>query len=424
MLLQYSCSNYRSIKDEICFSLRKVSSEEADKRIIRLRKDEIESVSVIYGANGSGKSNFISSVAFAKFLVETSILFQPGQKINISSHKLSSKIEPSYFAFQFSVDEKRYAYGFSVLDGVIDEEYLYSFPNNRQTKVFERKGLRIMSGNKFKTLFDMSEKVLHDNRLFLSCAANYSRAKEITDAFLFFSKELVIYHVNVDEPRTNNWYEYSMSLMSQDAQVKKNFVNILRLLGTGIIDIKAERKTLSAEEINKNIPSPIRELIFSPEIINNGYSMMDAKIVYSGFETDLMTEEGTGIQKLFQMICPMLDILNKDKVLFCDELETGLHQSVVQQIIQLFYLLMPESKAQLIFSTHDTSLLNTKLFRRGQIWFTELKPDRSTDLYSLAEIKNVRKQENLERGYIEGRYGAIPILSSEIVNVLRSNPEE
>ena len=418
MLLQYSCKNYRSIREEITFSMRKVSSEGVQDRIMRYNGAEIESVSVIYGANGSGKSNFISSVGFVKFLVETSIMFQPGQEIRIFPHKLSGMNEPSSFDIQFTVHGIRYAYGFSVLNGEISEEYLYYFPKNRQTKIFERKGMKVTAGSRYKYLFGVSTEVLHENRLFLSCAANYSRVEEVQEAFKFFSNGIVIYRVNVDEPRMNNWYEYTVLLMREQPEVKKKFLEVLSLLGTGIVDIKAEQKIFSAEEIAQQIPSPLREIILTPEVETNGLRNFEAKMVYPEFETDLMTEEGTGIQKLFQMICPLLDILEKGKVIFCDELETGLHEAVVHKVIELFYSMKPDSEAQMIFTTHDTSLLSKRLFRRGQIWFTELTPRRSTDLYSLAEVKNVRKDENIEHGYMSGKYGALPVLNRDVLERL------
>lgn len=134
-----------------------------------------------------------------------------------------------------------------------------------------------------------------------------------------------------------------------------------------------------------------------------------------------MTEESTGVKRLFQMICPILDILDKGKILVCDELEASLHESVIFQIVQLFQHYQKDKFAQLIFSTHDTSLLDTDLFRRDQVWFTQLNQERATDLYSLVEIKNVRKSENLEKGYVSGKYGAIPMLNKKFFHELEEN---
>ena len=123
------------------------------------------------------------------------------------------------------------------------------------------------------------------------------------------------------------------------------------------------------------------------------------------------------MKKLFEIICPIIDIIKNGKVLICDELETSLHEALVYKIIETFHKAKSKYFPQLIFSTHDTSLLNDKLFRRDQIWFTQLKEDRSTDLYSLSEIRNVRKTENMEKGYISGKYGAIPMLNNSFVHV-------
>ena len=104
-----------------------------------------------------------------------------------------------------------------------------------------------------------------------------------------------------------------------------------------------------------------------------------------------------------------------------DEIENGLHEAVVYEIIKLFKYARKDQFAQLIFSTHDTSLLDTNLFRRDQVWFTQLDDDRATDLYSLVEVKNVRKTENIEKGYMLGKYGAIPMLSQNIYDIFNSD---
>ena len=108
----------------------------------------------------------------------------------------------------------------------------------------------------------------------------------------------------------------------------------------------------------------------------------------------------------------------KGKILICDEIELGLHEAVVKRILEIFQASKKEEFAQIIFTTHDTTLLTSDLFRRDQIWFTELDHQRSTDLFSLAEVKNVRKEENLAKGYISGKYGAIPMLNPSFAGLL------
>lgn len=157
-------------------------------------------------------------------------------------------------------------------------------------------------------------------------------------------------------------------------------------------------------------------------MIKQTTNIIDAKVVYDQFQVDLLHEESQGIKKLIEFLCPFIDIILKGKVLICDKIETSLHESLIYKMIEYFKnsKSITDQCAQMIATTHDTSLLNLDLFRRDQIWFTELKAnDRSTDLYSLAEIKNVRKDENIGRGYISGRYGAIPMLNEKLISLVK-----
>ena len=109
------------------------------------------------------------------------------------------------------------------------------------------------------------------------------------------------------------------------------------------------------------------------------------------------------------------DIVFNDKILIWDEMETSLHPCIVKELLRLIMSGKQDSKAQLIFSTHDINLLDLNTFRRDQIWFTELNKERSTDLYSLAELKNVRKDENINKGYMNGKYGAVPFIHNPLI---------
>lgn len=200
--------------------------------------------------------------------------------------------------------------------------------------------------------------------------------------------------------------------------IKRVFVDMLRALGTGAKDVKVKLEKIKLTDLPQELqlPDALKSLLGAQE-----GNRIEAKVIYDQFEVDLMTEESTGVKRLFQMICPIIDILNKGKILICDELESSLHEAVIFQIVQLFQYYQKDKFAQLIFSTHDTSLLDTDLFRRDQVWFTQLNKERATDLYSLVEIKNVRKSENLEKGYVSGKYGAIPMLNKKFFHELEEN---
>ena len=416
MLLEFRCSNHRSIKEKVTFSMLAGSDNTSQELLKDFGNFKVLRSAIIYGANGSGKSNFVSALSFVRDLVSNSINHQLGQGVFQARHKLCGEDIPSEYDIQFVKNDIRYAYGFSVKRNLIQDEYLYYFPKGRQVKIFEREGMNIKPGDRYKVVFDIGISILKDNRLFLSCVANYSNIKEIEEAFLFFYTDMVVYN-----PEINNWTEYSVELMQNNEQVKRTFLNILQALGTGIKDVKVKIEKVKMSDLQKELqmPDTFRSLIGTQE-----GNRIEAKVVYDKFEVDLMSEESTGVKRLFQMICPIIDILNKGKILICDELENSLHESVIYQIVQLFQQYQKDKFAQLIFSTHDTSLLDTALFRRDQVWFTQLNENRATDLYSLAEIRNVRKTENLEKGYVSGKYGAIPMLNKKFFQQLEEGTLE
>ncbi len=414
MLLEFRCSNHRSIKEEVRFSMIAGSDTTSEGLLKEFGNFRVLRSAVIYGANGSGKSNFINALAFVCSLVSNSIHYQPGQDIPQAPHKLSSDEEPGEYYIQFEKNDIRYAYGFSIKKKMIQDEYLYYFPKGRQVKIFERRGMEVKPGDRYRTALDVSLGILKENRLFLSCAANYSNVKEIEEAFMFFSRDMVVYN-----PEINNWTEYSVELMQKNHGLRKVFVDILQALGTGIKDVKVKLEKMKLADLpqERQIPDVIKSLLGAQEGVG-----IEAKVIYDQFEVDL-TEESAGIKRLFQMVCPIIDILHHGRILICDELESSLHESVIYQIIQLFQNYEKDKFAQLIFSTHDTGLLDTDLFRRDQIWFTQLNSERATDLYSLVEIRNVRKTENLGKGYMSGKYGAIPMLNQSFFQTLEESGE-
>lgn len=414
MLLEFRCKNHKSIKDEVLFSLL-ASKDTFNSEYLYGYKDlKILKSSVVYGANGSGKSNFIDAIFFMKSLVTNSINLQPGMGIPYTPHKLNGVGSESFYSVQFIKNGVRFAYGFSIEQMLVKEEYLYYFPNGRQAKIFDRTGMTYEEGSKFKGRFNSCKDVLKPNRLMISCAANFTNITEIEDAFRFFSEDLVIY-TNANQ---ENWMQYSLYQFNSNPEIKNLALSFMRDIGVDIQDIKI------------NIEESVFPQSELPEFLSDEYKnklrmtplqKITASVVYPGFETDLFTEESTGIQKLFAFLCPFLDIISKGKILICDELETSLHESLLYTLLKTFLSLNGKEQSQIIFTTHDTSLLSLDLFRRDQIWFTELNSlNRSTELYSLAEIKSVRKDENYGKGYISGRYGAIPMLNENLAELLKN----
>lgn len=412
MLLEFACSNHKSIRSEVVFSAVAGTDTTYEDKIKVIDGTRVLKSAVVYGANGSGKSNFIDAISFVKNLVMGSILNPPGQGIRQMPHKLDGFDKDSTYRIQFITNDVRYVFGFTLKNMVVVDEYLYCFPNGRQTKVFERSSEMFTAGSKFRGRFNTCKDVLKPNRLLLSCAANFSSVEEVVAAYKFFSDELVIFGP-VNE---NNWMNYSLYQISQNEKMKQAVLSFIKELGMGIKDIEVtiDQKQLESSELPPFLSDEFKNMLLQKKV-----DAINAKVIYDSFETDLIQEESTGVRKLFGILCPLIDIMLNGKVLICDEIESSLHESLVYGLVKLFMSVKTEKFAQMIFTTYETGLLNLDVFRRDQIWFTELKAeDRSTDLYSLAEIRNVRKEDNFGRGYISGKYGAIPMLNLDFADIV------
>lgn len=416
MILNFSCSNYRSIKEKIKFSMCATSDQEHQEQVKTVDSIRVLRNAAIYGANGSGKSSFISAIRSMQEMVVKSMRIQPGDVLKRVPHKLSGIDVPTSFEMQFITGNIRYLYGFSYNELEIREEYLYYYPNGRQSKIFDREGKEITYGRSFeKDLALVVEKILKSNRLLLSSAANFSNISEIEKVFLFIKDEIVVYQNRLAQNGLDDhWIRLTAKTLNESEKIRRVFLRFLKYIGSDAKEILAryEKKKLSLSDV----PTEILERI-NGELVEFGTEEVDLKIVYDKFVLDV-SDESEGIRKLFKILVPIISVLVSGKTLIFDEIETSLHPSIVREIINLFINDRQEEFAQLIFSTHDAMLLNLQMFRRDQIWFTELKwEERSTDLYSLAEIKNVRKDENIMKGYIHGKYGAIPMINREIADI-------
>lgn len=407
MLLEFSVSNFRSIRDEINFSMVASADNSFEEKLIQDDKFKTLRTCAIYGPNGSGKTNIIKAMSLMKVMVCNSLNHQLGDNLIFNPHRLAVD-KPTIFKIQFSEDNIRYSYGFSYNKNEILEEYLYYFPESgKPNKVFERKEMNIENPIKYDKDLAISKNILLLNKLFLSCGANYSPIPEMKKVFMFFKEQLVFY----SNEMPNNWLSYSVNTLQNNSLTKETFLNLIRGLGSDMIDLTAKldiRKVTDAI-LPQNMPENLKLLFKEGE-------MEDAQvnIRYDKFSLNLK-EESAGIIKLFEMLCPFIDIINKGKILICDEIETSLHENIVFQLITTMNN-NAKTNAQLVFSTHDTNLLDLNLIRRDQVWFTEIEKDyRSTKLYSLWEINNVRRGENIMKGYIMGRYGAIPILNQSLI---------
>lgn len=370
MLLELSCSNHKSIKEPISFSM--VTKDAANRSILyRYEDPHVLKSAAIYGTNGSGKSNFVDAIYFMKNLVLNSIRYQPGQGILQKPHKLSNPDAESKYAIQFITGGIQYSFGFTLRYCLIIEEYLYCFYNGTEVKLYERDESKFTVAEGFKNKFKACNDVLKPNRLLLSCAANFSNVEEINRAFGFFRDELVIYR----GLGTDNWMEYSMEQVNTNPATKKTVLSFLQSLGIGIEDVQVR------VEYGNSQPSNM------PLFLNTPVKKVDATVIYPKWKTDLRREESSGVQKLLELLCPVFEAISKGKVLICDDMEAGLQESVLYRLITLFEGKESKKSAQLIFTTHDAEVQDLDLLKGNQIWFTQISPDScSTKLCSLEEM--------------------------------------
>ena len=387
MLLEFSCSNFKSIKEKVTFSAIATDNIKNEKYLKKFDDFRVLHTSVIYGPNGAGKSNIFKGIGFMRELVIKSRENRPGEVLKQPTHKMAQD-KKSEFNMQFIINNIRYAYEFVLKNNLVDEEYLYYFEDKNAVKVFEREEGEVCLGEKFeknKVLLEIIENEIGDNKLLLSCIGDKSDIFEINNAFLFFKEYLVIQNNDVKTERKN-----CIKVMMENEKMRELIISVFREFDSDLKDIKIESSGENLDDKDIRI-----------------------KFVYDEFETDLYKEESTGINKLFDLVLPIVESFINGKVMIVDEIELNLHRNIAYKIISLFNTHLPNNSAQLIFTSHDISLLSLNLFRNDQIWFAQLGKGRATELYSLVEIKNIRADENIAKGYIMGRYGAVPSFKND-----------
>lgn len=411
MLLEFSCANYKSILKPVSLSLLATNSETLEEKLLISGNKRILPCTVLYGSNSAGKTNILNALNYLKFLINQELL--PNEKIPIFPHKSREK-EDSEFNIQFIVNKIRYAYGVRLNENNIVEEYLYHFANNRLAIIFERNNVsEYKFGKKYqKQLTDVKNKWHSDNMTFLRVAAIWGKEEEINNVLSFVND-----HINVISNRggalDSDWLQYTFDQLDGSSDNKEIFIDLIKKLGLDIVDIEVnvKRESVRYEDLPFKLPEEIKLSLIKTEKIEN-----NIKLKYPYYITDF-SEESNGVQKLFELGGLILKTLSDGGVLVYDEIETSLHPILVENIIKIF--MNPDintRNSQLIFSTHNTNLLDLHLLRKDQIWFVEKCEKLYTDLYSLVEIKGVRKSENIEIGYLRGKYGAVPFKVNDFLD--------
>ena len=368
---------------------------------------------VLYGANSSGKSNFISALSQMRRVILSSVRLNESDKLNYSPFLLSenSRKEPTRFEMEFMVDkEMTYRYGFSYTEFEVIEEWLFlQIKNKQEIPLFIRTDEGISVSGDFSE-GNGKEELTNNNRLFLSLVAQLN-GKIAQKVIEWFQNYEVI--SGLDQ---QGYLEKSLRMIQDKSAGYKESLSLYQELKLGFNDIFVQERTPQEDFLMSYWMRLESNSNYAIKTIHNKYS--DSGQIIGTEVFDKEKQESAGTNKIIDLSGPLFKSLITGGLLVVDELDAKLHPILTRQLVMLFN--DPETNpnnAQLIFATHDTNLLSTEIFRRDQIWFTEKDNMEQTDLYSLVEFKFPdgtipRKDSNLEKNYIRGRYGAIPFITS------------
>lgn len=420
MLLRFAVENFRSLHERQELSLTASSLDDKAGSVRRLHGFEhgVLTVAAIYGANASGKTNVLRALAFMDHAVEHSQRsWRPDGPIPFEPFRFAGKSDPSTFEIDFLIKNVRYRYGFSADGATVLREWLYAYPSGRRQLWFLRE-------QGVKPLFSFGKQLSGENRaiesltransLFLSAAAQNNH-EQLLPVYQWFSKGLWF----VTDERSA--MPQQTAKLCQDETFKADVVRLLASADLGIIDLE-----ISEEPFDSEFLDAVKKLLatMEKETVTDRTTGERPTVPPSQLRTRLRhrtsssadgvalpsEEESAGTIAWLGLIGRVLKTLRNGGVLAIDELDASLHPLLALQLVRLF--IEPETNpknAQLIFNTHDTNLLDQSLLRRDQIWFVEKDEHGGSHLYPLTDFKP-RKDENLERGYLQGRYGAIPYL--------------
>ena len=407
MILEIRLENFFSIKDEIVLDFRaaKINSDGTQalsRNIIDHKGEKILKSIGLFGANASGKSNILKAIDSCQHLIVDSHQYNEGTTFDFVPFKFEGYgNKPSVFSIDFILDDVEYEYSFTLSTTEIQKECLYYYPNGRRAKVYNRDETK---GTKKQEIYNFTDGVISrpfdiaintsNKTLFLSRASQMDRefCKKI---YRFFMLDFWLAFAPL------NFRDFEIDIEKEFSQNKDLILHALSICDSDISGIK----------------------LISERAKYDGTFKHDGTIKHDGifhkFETfhkaaplitfDLFAEESAGTKQLFSMLFFLLNAVKNGKVFLLDEFDLSLHTKLADFVIDLFHA---GSTAQFVFTSHNTNLINVKRLRRDQILFTNKKDDGSTELYSLYDYKDFRENMDAEKGYLQGRFDAIPIVDT------------
>lgn len=419
MLVDFRLANYRSFHEIQSLSLVAAAGKEHEKTHLfasgvavapRLLRS-----AVVYGPNAGGKTNLVRALQFMQAMVlQSATQIQEGQALNVQPFLFDpeARNQPTQFEVNFIEDSEegpvRYQYGFTLSTERIISEWLFAAPKGRSKPLFQREF--IQETGKYKWDWgasfvgrkaDLRDKT-RANGLFLSTAVLFNN-EQLRPVFSWFQNRLAI----IPADAMIN-LEHTLGLCATDAG-KADVISFFHGADISITDLGLEKQQVKRMTIAFDLIAGTQPPTTTDEEMMRVRFKHCSRDGLSEIELPL-EEESSGTQKLFALAGPWLDVMRRRRVLVVDELDRSLHPLICRHLIERFNNDRANPlNAQLIATTHDTSLLDKHLLRRDQVWFIEKNRQEASHLYSLVEF-SPRKDESLERGYLKGRYGALPIV--------------
>ena len=417
MFISIKIKNFRSIREELILDITKSFKNdriELDSSSFKIKNIPLLNSLILYGRNASGKSNILIAFRALKFLVRSSDKFKHGEPLAPYEQFLFEKTtlgKPVEFDIEFFGENKiKYIYSIKYNEKRFIYESLSFYPKNVISKLYERNNNKITYGEYYSGVKKDIEKDLIENQLFLSKSAT-KNIPYLKEAYLFFTKYFTVSTIHA-EGYDRSLINFVCDLMSNDKLVKDNIEMLIKESDINILDFVVSKQDEKDFKFPDDMPEEIKKQFMKDFEYN-------VKTKHNYFENGKKIElkdlsfsyESLGTKKLMAVGGLIINTLLSGGLLVVDELDKSLHPLITRMLIQLFHEKNNNPKnAQLIFATHDSSLLDNTIFGRDQICFVDKEYEGNTILYKLSDIKGVRKDIPFEKWYMSGRFSAIPVL--------------
>ncbi len=437
MLLKFYCSNFKSINEEIEFNMFAGNYKRHQNHLVEYQDKSILRSSAIYGTNGSGKTNILLALQFLQKII-TKGTYDNTQEIDLQTFKLSDcSKKPSIFEIDFLIQNQRFNYKLKIVENSIVFESLLKITTNSEILIFKRETNKNNTKLTLNPNRDKSQKEkfreeiyseeLRDNQSFFKEGSN-KKLKELETPYEWFSKKLRFIALDAQFAGIAHTFLTDEKFLDSSREIiKKAKVGISdfklvcytknEFLSLGYDFPEELEKMLSKDNDIKGADFESKGELISVFIDDNNIlkfvKISTIHLDVNGNEIEFkFSEESKGVQRLFELLPAIHRSLHVGKVFIIDEIETSFHPVLIKEILKLYFENKPTETGQIIFTTHESHLLDLELFRQDEIWFCEKDSIGQTRLYSLSEFKP-RFDKDIRKGYFEGQFNNIPFLGSE-----------